>query len=69
MMKKWAVRVKKKVVRGLWKLPEDIVDRALALTADLRYHGINPGNEWHNFSHLGGAKYHCHLTYSYVACW
>ena len=24
---------------------------------------------WNNFSPLGKEKYHCHLTYSYVACW
>ncbi|WP_288189490.1 hypothetical protein [uncultured Treponema sp.] len=25
--------------------------------------------EWKNFSDLGKNKYHCHLNYSYVACW
>jgi len=24
---------------------------------------------WHNFSPLGGDRYHCHLSYRYVACW
>ena len=24
---------------------------------------------WQNFSALGKNKYHCHLKYSWVACW
>lgn len=24
---------------------------------------------WNNFSDLGGNKYHCHLSYKWVACW
>lgn len=24
---------------------------------------------WPNFSKLGPHKYHCHLAYSWVACW
>ena len=31
--------------------------------------GFNPGKKWKNFSWLEGNKYHCHLTYRYVACW
>jgi hypothetical protein len=26
-------------------------------------------SEWRNFSKLGEKKYHCHLSYSWVACW
>jgi len=25
--------------------------------------------EWPNFSKLGKNEYHCHLSYSWVACW
>jgi hypothetical protein len=31
--------------------------------------GPNPGKRWQNYSPLGKNKHHCHLTYSYVACW
>ena len=24
---------------------------------------------WNNFSQLGKNKYHCHLSYKWVACW
>lgn len=24
---------------------------------------------WPNYSKLGDSKYHCHLAYSWVACW
>ena len=51
------------------KLPKDVQDLALALTADLKKHGFNPGKKWKNFSRLEEDKYHCHLNYSYVACW
>ena len=26
-------------------------------------------SEWRNFSKLGPNEYHCHLSYSWVACW
>jgi hypothetical protein len=26
-------------------------------------------SEWRNFSKLGTDEYHCHLSYSWVACW
>ncbi len=26
-------------------------------------------NEWKNFSKLSANEYHCHLSYSWVACW
>ena len=26
-------------------------------------------SEWPNFSKLGEQQYHCHLSYSWVACW
>jgi mRNA-degrading endonuclease RelE of RelBE toxin-antitoxin system len=68
-MAKWSVRIKKKAVKQAKKLPRAIQDRALALTKDLESHGINPGKKWKNFSSLGENIYHCHLTYSYVACW
>ena len=25
--------------------------------------------DWANYSKIGKDKYHCHLSYSYVACW
>ncbi len=68
-MKTWTVEIKKKVKRRMVKLPRDVQDLALALAIDLRRHGHNPGKRWKNYSWLEDEKYHCHLNYSYVACW
>jgi mRNA-degrading endonuclease RelE of RelBE toxin-antitoxin system len=65
----WNVEIKKKVQRRLAKLPGDVQEKALALAIDLRNHGKNPGKNWKNFSPLSNNTFHCHLSYSYVACW
>ena len=64
----YQVRIKKKVVRGLGKLPENVRRLLFLLVADLQADGPIQ-RSWQNFSSLGGDRYHCHLTYRYVACW
>jgi mRNA-degrading endonuclease RelE of RelBE toxin-antitoxin system len=65
---KYQVRIKKKVNRDLSKLPKDIQKLLFLLIADLKADGpIQKG--WRNFSPLGENKYHCHLSYRYIACW
>ncbi len=60
--------IKKQVNRDLSNLPKDIQKLLFLLIADLKADGpIQKG--WHNFSPLGENKYHCHLSYRYVACW
>ena len=62
------VRIKKKAVRALEKLPADVKKLLFLLIADLKSDGpIQKG--WRNFSPLGKDRYHCHLNYRYVACW
>lgn len=68
-MSHWQVEIKKKVARGIQKLPKNIQERAATLVQDLKKNGFYPGKKWNNFSSLGENRYHCHLTYSYVACW
>ena len=68
-MSAWKVLVKKKVLKSLKKLPKGIRERFYALAVDLENEGINPGKQWKNYSKLGPKTHHCHLTYSYVACW
>ncbi len=49
-------------------MPEKIKQKMYILTDDL----IEKGpirKEWANFSKLGENKYHCHLSYKWVACW
>ena len=65
---KCEVRIKKKVARGLTKLPLDVQKLFFLLVMDLQADGPVQ-KTWHNFSSLGGDHYHCHLNYGYVACW
>lgn len=64
----YQVKIKKKVDRRLQKLPERVKKVLYLLMNDLREEGpVQAG--WQNFSSLGKNRYHCHLTYHYVACW
>ena len=64
----YKVRIKKKVARGLKKLPADVQKLFFLLIADLQADGPVQ-KSWRNFSPLAKDRYHCHLTYRYVACW
>ena len=55
--------------KKLKALPQKIQEIYEALVFDLSVKGPMPGKRWQNYSPLGKNKYHCHLTYSYVACW
>jgi mRNA-degrading endonuclease RelE of RelBE toxin-antitoxin system len=66
--KKYNVIIKNKTLRGIKKLPQNIQERFNVLLHDLIDKGpIQPN--WSNFSKLAKNKYHCHLGYSWVACW
>jgi mRNA-degrading endonuclease RelE of RelBE toxin-antitoxin system len=65
---KYEVRVKKKIARGLAKLPRDVQQLFFLLVTDLQDEGPIQ-KTWPNFSALGDETYHCHLNYRYVACW
>ncbi len=64
----YQVTIKKKVSRGLNKLPKNIRKLFFLLIEDLKADGPIQ-KSWRNFSPLGENKYHCHLSYRYVACW
>jgi mRNA-degrading endonuclease RelE of RelBE toxin-antitoxin system len=66
--KKYVINIKKSVQKNLKKLPQDVVQRFNALAEDLREKGP-VAHGWKNYSKLSENKYHCHLNYSYVACW
>ncbi|MDR0867987.1 MAG: hypothetical protein LBP75_05870 [Planctomycetota bacterium] len=64
----YEIYVKKRALKNLRKAPPFVQDLFAELVADLRAAGaIQPA--WSNFSKLTANKYHCHLNYSYVACW
>ena len=64
----YEIRVSRKVQKNLFKLPNNIRQRFIALAEQLRERGP-VAHDWQNYSKLGENRYHCHLTYSYVACW
>ena len=49
-------------------MPERIQRKFRDLLEDLRENGPLQ-TDWRNFSKLGSDRYHCHLTYHWVACW
>ena len=64
----YEVKIKKKVLRDLTKLPVNVRKLLFLLIEDLIADGPIQ-KSWHNFSPLGNNTYHCHLNYRYVACW
>lgn len=62
------VIINKKTLKGLSSLPFNVQQKLNLLVKDLR--DLGPIlTRWPNFSKLGNDKYHCHLGYSWVACW
>jgi mRNA-degrading endonuclease RelE of RelBE toxin-antitoxin system len=61
------IRITKKVRKNLFNLPQNVRQRFTALAEQLRERGP-VAFDWKNYSKLSENRYHCHLTYSYVAC-
>lgn len=59
---------KKKILKAVLKMPEREQELFSYLLEDLQETGPIQ-NGWPNFSALGKNKYHCHLSYHWVACW
>ena len=65
---KYRVIWKRKVDKQIAKMPAKVQDKFHDLVCDIRKSGPVQ-KEWANFSDLGKDLYHCHLNYSWVACW
>ena len=64
----YEVKIPKRMERRLEKLPTHVKKKLLRLVLDLRDKGpAQP--DWPNYSRLNNNEYHCHLSYSWVACW
>jgi hypothetical protein len=64
----YKVVIKKSAMKGIAKMPKLAQLSMANLIDDLKEFGpILKG--WANFSKTGKNKYHCHLTYKWVACW
>ncbi|MBP7283139.1 MAG: hypothetical protein KBA66_16260 [Leptospiraceae bacterium] len=68
MKDSYAVYIKKKVQKNLNKLPKDTQELFWLLIEEIELKGPIR-SDWNNFSKLGKNKYHCHLSYHWVACW
>ena len=64
----YKVLVKKAAVKKMRKAPQSVRFLFDELIEDLEKKGPVQ-KDWPNYSKLGGIKYHCHLCYSWVACW
>lgn len=65
---KWKVRISKRAQKRAGKMPKQEQSRLEALAKDLVVHGpVLP--HWPSYSKLGDNRYHCHLSYKWVACW
>ncbi len=65
---KYEVILKRKVAKGLRKLPAWVQKKLAVLANDLR--DMGPVQcAWPNYSKLSPTEYHCHLEWSWVACW
>ena len=64
----YKVLVHKRVAKTIETLPEPIRKKLVALVEQLQERGpIQPN--WPNYGRLSVNRYHCHLSYSWVACW
>lgn len=68
MQSEWTVVFSSKAEKQTKKLPKRVRDTLVALVRDLELRGAALP-EWPNYSKLGKNRYHCHLSYKWVACW
>ena len=64
----FVIRLKKKIEKNAKKMPNNVQEKLTQLIKDLREKGPFRA-EWPNYSKLGGNRYYCHLSHSWVACW
>lgn len=68
---KWTVKISRKVLKGLPKLPIMVKKQLFLLMKEIEISGPVRGN-WANYSKLDVGRHHCHIKKgkpSYVAVW
>ena len=64
----YEVLVPRRVLKSIDKMPQSAQDRMAELVQDLKDSGpFQP--TWPNYGPLSSGRYHCHLSYKWVACW
>jgi mRNA-degrading endonuclease RelE of RelBE toxin-antitoxin system len=66
--RRWRVLFRRKVEKSVVKMPKSEQILLANLVEDLQRKGPIR-MEWKNFRKLSKTEYHCHLSYSWVACW
>jgi len=65
---KYQVKIKRKILRSVEKMPKPEQIKLALLIDDLANTGPTQSH-WPNFSKLSATEYHCHLSRKWVACW
>jgi len=65
---KYQVKIKRKILRNIEKMPKTEQLKLALLIDDLAQTGPTQPL-WPNFSKLSATEYHCHLSWKWVACW
>ncbi|NOY70563.1 MAG: hypothetical protein GXP53_13940 [Deltaproteobacteria bacterium] len=60
--------IKKKAMKNIRKLPDNVQKRMEFLIDDLKNNGP-VAHSWPNYNKLSATEYHCHLARKWVACW
>ncbi len=64
----FTVLINKRSQKNIETMPSVSKDMMALLIDDLKNKGPVL-KDWSHFSSLGQGKYHCHLSYKWVACW
>ena len=64
----YTVITRKAALKRIWKAPERVQQRFALLLFEMAEAGPYRAN-WPNYSPIGDNRYHCHLGFSWVACW
>jgi hypothetical protein len=64
----YTVITRKAALKRIRKAPERVQQRFALLLSEMAEAGPYRAN-WPNYSPLGDNQYHCHLGFSWVACW
>jgi hypothetical protein len=67
-MAKYTVIARKAALKRIRKAPDRVQQRFALLLSEMAVEGPYRTN-WPNYSPLGDCRYHCHLGFSWAACW
>ena len=64
----FTIITRKVALKQIWKAPKRVQKRFALLLSEMAEAGPYRAN-WPNYSPIGDNRYHCHLGFSWVACW